>query len=159
MNVMTQKEAVFSAVCSVFGVASFDAKVTPTKEQRAQVNNILFEGFKAGRIQYEGPLPEDSKLKGYVSGLQSNWLRKDKRLNGNTTYQPANPGSRAGSTDPQVKAMRLLLQTKSDPKAKAEIQSFIDARLAQIKPSKTVELSEDNIAALEEAGLGHLIES
>lgn len=159
MNVKTQKEAVFAAMCSVFGMTSFEEKVTPTKEQRGQVNNILFEGFKKGHIQYDGTIPEDSKLKSYVSGLQSNWLRKDKRLNGGVVHQPTNPGSRAGSTDPQVKAMRLLLATKSDPSARAEIQRFIDNRLATIKPTKSVELSAEQIALLEANGLGHLVES
>lgn len=142
---MNQKEAVFAAMCAVFGVSSFEAKVEPTKEQRAQVNAILFEGFRSGKVTYDGALPNDTDLKSYVSGLQSNWLRKDKRLNGNTTYVAKNPGSRAGSTDPQIRAMKLLLNTKTDPTERAEIQAFIDKRIAQVKPSKVVTINVDDL--------------
>src|ERR1051325_1045852 len=150
MSKMTQKEAVFQAVTNVCG--NVDGAYAPTKEQRAQVNNSLFEGFKAGRVAFDGEMPEDSKLKAYVSGLQSNWLRKDKRLNGGVQYTAKNPGSRAGSTDPQIKAMRLLLATKTDASERAEIQTFIDKRLAEIKPAKSVEI---DVSALPEE-LRHL---
>jgi hypothetical protein len=152
---MSQKEAVFSAVTNVCGTQ--DSAYEPTKEQRASVNQILFEGFSNGTIEYSGELPEESKLKSYVSGLQSNWLRKDKRLNGNVQYVAKNPGSRAGSTDPQIKAMRVLLGTQEDPAKRSEIESFIAKRLAEIKPSKQTTLTADQIAVLEAAGLGHFV--
>jgi hypothetical protein len=136
MSKMTQKQAVISAVVNVCG--EVDGPYQPTKEQRAQVNNILFEGFKSGTIAYDGELPDDTKLKAYVSGVQSNWLRKAKELNGNVQYQAKNPGSRAGSGDAQIKAMRMLLSTKTDAAERAEIQSFIDARLSELKPTKSV---------------------
>lgn len=137
MSKMSQKEAVFSAVTNVCG--NVDGAYHPTKEQRASVNQILFEGFRASTIECEREYT-DSELKAYVSGLQSNWLRKDKRLNGGTQYVAKNPGSRAGSTDPQIKAMRLLLSTKTDPSERAEIQAFIEKRLGEIKPSKVVDI-------------------
>ena len=91
--------------------------------------------------------------------MLSNWLRKDKRLNGNVQYVAKNPGSRAGSTDPQIKAMRVLLSTQEDPTKRAEIQAFIDKRLAEIKPAKVTELTDEQRAVLEAAGLGHMIDS
>ena len=147
---ITQKEAVFQAVQNVMGEQ--DTAYTPTREERGQVNNILFEGFTSGTIAYEGDLPVEAELKAYVSGLQSNWLRKDKRLNGNVAYVPKNPGSRTGATDPSIKAMRALLASKSDVAERAEIQAFIDKRLAEVKPAKTVTI---NVADLPEA-LKHL---
>lgn len=157
-NKMSQKEAVFSAVTNVCGTQ--DAAYMPSKDERASVNQILFEGFRSGSIEYKGDVAalSDSDLKGYVSGLQSNWLRKDKRLNGNVQYVAKNPGSRAGSTDPQIKAMRVLLSTQEDPAKRAEIESFISARLATIKPTKTTELTDEQKAVLEAAGLGHFVE-
>ncbi len=155
MSKMSQKEAVFSAVTNVCGVQ--DGAYEPTKEQRASVNQILFEGFKSGGIEYAGTLPEDTKLKSYVSGLQSNWLRKDKRLNGDVQYVAKNPGSRAGSTDPQIKAMRVLLNTQEDPAKRAEIESFIARRLAEIKPSKQTTLTAEQIEVLKAAGLGSFV--
>jgi hypothetical protein len=139
---MNQKEAVYNAVCSVTGHKG-EGICTPTKEQRAQVNAILFEGFRAGKITIDREF-SDSDLKGYVSGLQSNWLRKDVRLNGGVKYAAKNPGSRAGSTDPELKALRALIMTVSTPEDKAEVQSYIDARTARIaatKQAKTVDFS------------------
>lgn len=142
MSKMTQKEAVFAAVSTVTGHKG-EGQCVPTKEQRAQVSMILFEGFKAEKIELDRTY-SDSDLKNYVSGLQSNWLRKDTRLNGGKKYEAKNPGSRAGSSDPQLKAMRALLQTDLSPEDKAEVQSHIDARVASIaktKVQKTVDFS------------------
>lgn len=146
---MKQKDAVYQAVMSVVG--SFEGACQPTKDERASISAILVEGFKAGKIELEREYSE-SELKGYVSGLLSNWLRKDTRLNGGVKYEAKNPGSRTGSTDAQVKAMRILLSTKTDPTERAEIQAFIDKRLAELKP-KTVTLNVDDIPA----ELRHLI--
>lgn len=140
MTKMTQKEAVFQAVKNVCGEQ--DGAYTPTKEQRAQINQILFEGFRSEKIELDREF-SDSDLKGYVSGLQSNWLRKDKRLNGNVTYVAKNPGSRAGSGDPSLKAMRALLTTLSTEEEKAEVQSYIDAKVAEINASKKKSVTID----------------
>lgn len=139
-NVMNQKDAVFAAVSSVLSNAGIDfegvaVKPLMTKEFRAQVNQILFEGFRAGTIQIDGE-KDDTQLKQYVSGLQSNWINKDKRLNGNVGYVAKNPGSRAGITDTQVKALRGLLATVETDEERAEIQGYLDNRLAEIGESK-----------------------
>lgn len=142
MSKMSQKEAVFQAVCNVTGHTG-EGQVSISKEQRAQVNAILFEGFRSGAIELDREYT-DSDLKSYVSGLQSNWLRKDKRLNGGTQYVAKNPGSRAGSTDPQLKAMRALLSTLTDESERAEVQGYIDAKVAEInatKQAKSVDFS------------------
>ncbi len=139
---MNQKEAVYQAVCNVTGHKG-EGQVSISKEQRAQVNAILFEGFRAGSIELDREYT-DSDLKSYVSGLQSNWLRKDKRLNGGEKYTAKNPGSRAGSTDPELKALRALITTVTSDEDKAEIQGYIDARVAAIattKQAKVVDFS------------------
>lgn len=142
MGKLNQKEAVFAAVCNVTGHTG-EGQVSISKEQRAQVNMILFQGFKSGDIELDREYT-DSDLKSYVSGLQSNWLRKDKRLNGGIKYEAKNPGSRAGSTDPSLKAMRALMSTLTDPSEIAEVQAYIDAKVSEIsatKQAKTVDFS------------------
>ena len=142
----TQKEAVYTAVMNVLDeqgiVVNENEAVTLNKESRAQVNAILFEGFRNGTIELDKEF-DDSGLKGYVSGLQSNWLRKDKRLNGGVSYIAKNPGSRAGSGDSQLKAMRALLTTVSTTEEKEEIQGYIDARVSAIQASKVKHVSID----------------
>lgn len=135
---MNQKEAVYSAVINVCG--NVDGAYSPTREQRAQVNQILFEGFRSGKIHVEREF-SDTELKAYVSGLQSNWLRKDQRLNGNVAYVPKNPGSRTGSGDAQLKAMRALLTSLSSEEDRAEVQAHINARIAELKPKTEIDLS------------------
>jgi hypothetical protein len=148
---MTQKEAVFSAVSSVLSEAnivvnegeSFSTHMN--RELRSQVTNILVEGFNNGTIALDKAFSSEAELRTYCSGLTSNWLRKDTRLNGGIKYEAKNPGSRVGSSDVQLKAMRALLSTKTDPAERAEIQAFIDARVAEIKvsrkPAKTIDFS------------------
>lgn len=163
-TMLTQEEAVFQAITNV--CEAIDGRFEPTREQRAQVTEILVEGFKAGKIALKDTpsnrekLADDAKLRSYCSGLQSNWLRKDERLNGGVKYVPKNPGSRTGSTDPQVKAMRNLLAVKGpslSAEERAQIQGLIDARVAEIRPTKSVELTEEQIAILEASGLGHFV--
>jgi len=155
---MTQEEAVFQAIKNVMG--EVEGAYEPSKEERALVTEILVEGFNAGRIALKDTpanaekLADVSKLRSYCSGLQSNWLRKDTRLNGGVKYVAKNPGSRAGSTDPQIKAMRTLLQTRTDLSTddRAEIQSMIDSRVSEIKPAKSVTLSDEQVEILKNAG-------
>jgi hypothetical protein len=142
MGKMNQKEAVFQAVCSVTGFKG-EGVCTPSKEQRAMINQIIIEGFVSGNIELDRQYDE-SGLKSYTSGLVSNWLRKDKRLNGGTQYVAKNPGSRAGSSDPSLKAMRALLSTLTDEADRAEVQGLIDAKVAEInatKNTKTIDFS------------------
>lgn len=142
MSKQTQKEAVFSAVTSVVSEANIAVKEGDNysdhlnRELRAQVTSILVEGFKSGTIALDKEFESDSDLRTYCSGLTSNWLRKDKRLNGGTQYIAKNPGSRVGSSDSQLKAMRALFATQTDPAKQAEIKAFIDARVAEIKASR-----------------------
>jgi hypothetical protein len=148
MSKMSQKEAVFQAVSSVLKESGISVEegtnvnTHMTKELRAQVNSILFEGFKSDKIELDR-VYSDSELKAYVSGLQSNWLRKDKRLNGGISYIAKNPGSRVGSSDPQLKAMRALLSTLTTEAEKAEVQSYIDARVNEINAAKVKKVNID----------------
>lgn len=148
MSKMSQKEAVYSAVTSVLSENNIsvsegtDVSTLMTRELRSQVNQILFEGFRNGTVELDREF-NDSDLKAYVSGLQSNWLRKDKRLNGGAKYSAKNPGSRVGASDPQLKAMRALLTTLSNDSERAEVQTAIDARVSFIQASKVKKVSID----------------
>lgn len=135
---MNQKEATFQAIVNVTGHDE-NGECGPlviTKEQRAQVNMILFEGIRNGSIEMDTE-KTDADLKQYVSGLISNWIRKDVRLNGGVKYAAKSPGSRAGSTDPQLKALRVLISKPGlTDTEKAEIQVYIDTRLSELSASK-----------------------
>ena len=141
-----QKVAVFETIVSVLENAGHtysdgdDIHALMTKEIRAEVNGILVAGFTDGTIglsdaaaaKYNTP----EKLRGYSSGLISNWVRKDTRVNGNVKYEAKNPGSRRGASDQQMKNLKLLLSQTVDADEKAEIQSYIDTRFTQLEAGK-----------------------
>jgi len=148
MSKLSQREAVYQAVMNVLGESgiSFEdgmnAKSVMTKEHRGQVNVILATGFTSGEIELKDTesnrtkLSDPSEMKEYVSGLQSNWLNKDTRLNGGVDHEIKNPGSRAGTGDSQLKALRSLMAISTDPVDKAELQGYIDTRISEIAKTK-----------------------
>lgn len=143
MKVMSQRAAVFAAICSVTGQESFDTQVVLSDEQRGAVMDILCEGFKSKSIELADTesnrekLASNSELRKYVSGLVSNWLRKDENLNGGVKYTPKNPGSRAGQGDEQIKNLKALRATfHSDPAKQALIDKAIEKRQNEIAAEK-----------------------
>ena len=79
-------------------------------------------------------------MKSYVSGLVNNWVRKYKPFNNGIAYEIKNKGSRSGSGDEQVREMRKLLKTITDPDTKGKIEAAIAARIIEIKPESNVEI-------------------
>ena len=130
MSQISQKEAVFSAVSAVLqqnGIAfepGTNVASLMTRELRAQVNQRLLASFKSGTVKLDREY-NDADLKAYVSGLQSNWLRKDTRFNSGGTVKAKKP------QDPQLKALYSLMQIAPEAD-RPEIQSHIDARLVEI---------------------------
>jgi hypothetical protein len=146
---VNQKTAVFQAILMVLADKGIDfteghnVAEHMTKEVRAQVNAILFQGFRAGDIELDREY-SDSDLKAYVSGLQSNWIRKDKRLNGNTVYVAKAPGSRAGSGDTQLKNMKLLLATLTPgTEDYIEVEQCIATRTTEVAAAKAKTITVD----------------
>jgi hypothetical protein len=134
---MKQNDAVFAGVCSVLNADSFEGAVSLSKEQNGQVVEMVVEGIIGGEVDFsdEAKAKYDSrdKVRKYVVGMVNNHLRKDKRLNGGVKYEAKAPGSRAGAGDEQLKNLKLLLSMVPDD-AKADIQSEIDKRIAELKP-------------------------
>lgn len=149
---ISQGEAVFQAVTKVLSQNHMhvEGKVSLTDDQLEAVHDEVFMAFETGlTVHSKNPSPE--ALRKYIPGLVNNWLRKDTRLNGGTKYTTKNPGSRTGSTDESIKAMRTLLSVTTDPAVKDQINSAIEARLEELKPKPTI-----NTAALPES-LRHLV--
>jgi hypothetical protein len=158
---MNQREAVYKATMGVLTDASIKfedggkIESVMTDTLRAKVTAIVCAGFKKGEVEFKDTisnkekLTTDSKLSSYVSGLISNWYRKDKRFNGGVSYEPTNPGSRAGQGDPQLKALRQLHKQFNgvDADKAKQIQSHIDARLAIVAAEKAAPIDLSSIPA------------
>ena len=147
MNKISQKCAVYAAVINVLKENNImfedgmDAKVLLSTDMRKSVSNILMTGFTQKTISLESD--QGDKLKSYVSGLISNHLRKDVRLNGGGKYETKNPGSRSGSTDPELKNLMALMTTLSDGPDREEVAGYIKARKVQLETDKTKSVTID----------------
>lgn len=168
---MKQKDAIYNLIVGAFATANIPfndgmdvASTMKDKTFRASVQAAAEAGFLAGEIPFEDTpsnrekMTTPAKLSQYVSGLISNWVRKDVRLNGNTKYAAKNPGTRVGSTDPQLKALRqLATQFKGDSLKFAEIQNHITTRVSALQSEKAksikVDLSVLDPALVAELGL------
>jgi len=156
---MKQNDAVFQAVCGVLDAQSFDSAVELTKEQRDSVVSIVTQGIMGGQVDFsteaKAKYDTEAKVKSYTGGMVSNHLRKDKRLNGNTTYEIKNPGSRAGSGDSTLKALKALRTTIADKDQLASIDEAITNRTAEVAASKQKAVTID-VNSLPEA-FRHLV--
>ena len=149
-TMMKQSDAVVLAVR-----ATFTEGVVPTTgwttEQKQSVYNALLQSFKAGQWMKESGGTDDGAVLKYIPGLVNNHVRKDTRLNGGTKYVAKNPGSRSGSSDESVRAMRELLRVTTDVVGKQQIEAAIAARLEELKPKVEI-----NVGAIPES-LRHLV--
>lgn len=169
----TQREAVYTATHAVLkekGIKFEDGQdIDPIMKGdttlRSMISVIICAGLEANEValkdtkENDDKLANPAKLSSYVSGLISNWFRKDKRFNGGVTYKPKNPGSRAGQGDAQLKALRgLFKQFDGVDQGQAEkLQVAITERVAAIQAEKAkstpIDLTVLSPELLEELGL------
>lgn len=159
---VNQKQAVTNAVKQVRPDYQLNGEIALadvlTDSDKQQIRQIIVNGFESGEVEMseEGKAKyfgNRSELAKYVTGLVNNWVRKNPEFNGGSgfTYTAKNPGSRQGTGDETIRALKALLKITVDPDAKAEVQAAINIRLAEIKPKPTI-----NADALP-AHLRHLI--
>lgn len=147
---MTQKDAVLSAISTV--LANNNIKFQPnvtnvasvlTRELRSQINTLLTVEFSNGSVDMsddaKSKLNDVAELRAYISGLVSNWVRKDPRLNGGaviaTTSSSTTTVSKSLRNDPQLQALRKLQSAQVETSKQVEIQGFIDKRIAELSRS------------------------
>ena len=137
-----QKDSVFAAVTTVLEESGqeINGAVTLTKDQRSQVVSMVASSLMSGETEFssEASAKYDTldKVKSYTVGLVNNWLRKDTRLNGGSKYQPKNPGSRQGSSDPVIKELKKLLSTLTEEDQREAVQNEINTRQAELQASR-----------------------
>ena len=144
MSKMSQKECVFGAVTAYLEENNRLHEIDSAQGlQLSKTDKQTIVGMVcAARAEMELSAEADEKFdtpqkfKTYVIGLVNNWLRKDTRLNGGEKYVTKNPGSRAGSGDDTVKALRALRRTLTDVSQIAEVESEIATRVAAVKAAK-----------------------
>ncbi len=172
MTKMSQRDAVFAATMAVINehdTIEFEAGEDISEfaaDIRSDVSVIVCESFVNGKVEFKdtpsnaAKLKSPEKLRSYVSGLISNWYRKDKRFNGGTTYVAKNPGSRAGQGDAQLKALRavhknFIAQGETDRALVAEghIKTRVDLLALERAKKTAVDLTAIPAELLEELGI------
>ncbi len=138
MSQSNQRQGVHAAIIAVLGKdhgkIDWDGL---EKSKKEAIFAHLQKAFMAQEISFKGELTAETVRK-YIPGLVNNWVRKDPNLNGGGKYVPKNPGSRQGSGDDQLSALKGLRGTLTDAKAIAEVDAAIEKRKAEIKPAPKV---------------------
>lgn len=137
---MNQREAVFDVISTTVDITE-GQPVVLTKEQKATVVAKLMEKFDNGEVEFSDKTKDkyvgDAAVKHYVSGLVSNWLKKDSRLNGGNKYKPATTSTR--TTDETLKTMQALrkqLVAAGDDAKVAEVDEAITVHVNSTKKAK-----------------------
>lgn len=117
-----------------------------TKDDRAKVSDILMTGFKKNEIAMtdaaKAKYNTDPKLKNYVGGLISNWVRKHKPFNCGQAHTP----KYTRETDETIKELNKLLACDLDEQTRETVQAEIDKRKAEIRAEKNaVEIDTDKL--------------
>ena len=165
MSKLSQREATYNTIINELsnnGVSfqdGSDVKKVISSDMKKKIKEALMNSFKNGNVNHAADfntkLNSDTELSKYCSGLISNWIKKDPRLNGNTKYQIVNKGARAGQGDLQVKEIKKLLKASVGTSAEEEVLKALNTRLAEVKAAKVPDLGID-IEALPE-NLRHLV--
>lgn len=161
---MNQRQATVNTILSVLSEKGVNYQLngeTPvseylTADDKKKVVDIVCQGFLSGMIEMstEGKskyFGDAAELKKYTVGLVNNWIRKATEFNSGNKYEIKNKGSRTGSSDDQLKALRELMKITADEEVRSEIQQAIDERMSEIKPKVEI-----NASALP-AHLRHLV--
>ncbi len=162
MSKLTQRQSVFLAVCFVMNLKEDHVGyVKPTSEQRKQIIELVAADLFEGRAEFsddaKAKYPTLEKIKGYTSGMVSNWLRKDTRLNETGgKYEIKNPGSRAGQGDAVLKNLKALQDSLTEQEHKDAVQVKIDERMAEIASTKAKKTVTIDVSQIPEE-LRHLI--
>jgi hypothetical protein len=167
---LNQREATFQAITTVLSnsgvsfTSGEDVKAVLTSEHKKKVRDILVTGLKDGSItstqEFMSKMSTDADLSKYTSGLISNWVKKDPRLNGNKKHQSGTAGSgstRVGNGDSQVKELKKLLKASAGTDSEQEVADALNARLNELKVNKTSSAKKSiNVESIPE-NLQHLV--
>ena len=140
-----QKKAVYNAVVSLYRDNNRHFEdgntVKLSTDERKTIIHIVSQGLQSGSIlisetakkRYDTP----KKMHNYATGLVSDRLRKDKRLNGDTKYEIQKQGSRAGAGDAVIKELREYKRRHCTTlEQRSEVDVAIENRLNEIRTEK-----------------------
>lgn len=151
---VSQKAAVFAATSAVLTEAGVDLDGRPvltviTEDQKETVISMVAAGLANGAVQFsaDAQLKYDTpaKIRTYTVGMVGNWFRRDERLNGGIKNPEAkNPGSRTGSGDKTLQALKQLSKVHAaNPEAMVKINAAIETRKNELLAEKAKKIEID----------------
>ena len=162
---MKQRESVYEAVVTVLG-AAYDPStaVALSADERTQVVGLIVKDIVDGKVDFSdeaaAKYDSEAKIKTYVSGLVSNWLRRDERLNGGGKYSPTKTGTRTKTGDEQLSALKNLKKQMVAAGNTVDLPKVVEAitkRETELKAataqSISVDLSQVPADLVEQLGL------
>ena len=167
MSKLSQHSAVVNATKTWFGErfrVGVDVKTYATKEDKRAIAMAVAEGMLAGEVELSDAARAkygesiESLVSKYVVGMVTNWFNKSLQLNGGVKYETKNPGSRAGSSDEEVRELRKLrkhLEGLGNAEGIAKVDEAIAERLAAIAGASAKPIEID--AARLPEDLRHLV--
>ena len=144
-----QSQAVVEITKSILGerfVPGQDVKSYATKSDRqaiaAKIAELMLDGQVALSDEAKAKYGESAETlaKRYVMGMVTNWFNKSPELNGGVKYETKNPGSRAGSSDEEVRELRKLrkhLESIGNADGVTKVDEAIVNRLTAIGAAKS----------------------
>lgn len=139
---MSQKDGTFNVVKTVLN--DFKREINPTEQV------VLSSEERAGCIQRLCSMLENKTIftsknynesgrKTYAGGLLSNWLKKDRRLNGDIEFQLKNPGSRANNTTPEIIELKKLHKHVKGTEDESKVKSMLDDKVTEHRQSRQMQ--------------------
>ena len=152
-----QKEAVYEAVSAFMHennrVINDGDSVDLSSEDRKTIVTMIVTAISVGDMEFSLEAANNydtpEKVRNYSTGLLSNWLRKDTRLNGGARHSIKNPGSKVGQSDPLIKQLKALKKELTNPKEIAKVDAEINTCIEQLrlKKSKNASINKDDLPA------------
>ena len=153
----SQKEAVYLAITSFLqenGRQLDDGdKIDLSSEDKKTIVTMIVTAIETHSMEFsaEAAINYDTpeKVRNYSTGLLSNWLRKDERLNGGKKHSIKKPGSRVGQDDLIVKSLKKLKKALTSQKEIEAVDLEIEARIEilRLEKVKNVSINKDDIPA------------
>jgi len=141
---LNQKEAVYSAIATYMSSKKrpmlSDSKIELDSDDRKTIVTMLIAAIHDGGIEFSvesiGKYDTPEKMRNYSTGLLSNWVRKDPRLNGGEKHAIKNPGARLGHKDEILKNLKELKKALINKKEIAAVDKEIQNRINELQNEK-----------------------
>jgi hypothetical protein len=135
----SQKQVVHNAIMAFLqenGLSLNDNKVELTHNDRKTIVTMIMAAIDSGdmHLSVTALAKHDTpkKIRNYSTGLLSNWLRKDHRINGGLKHKIKNPGSKANQDDEVIKSLKSIRKLLSNHKEILAIDAEISLRIKQL---------------------------